>query len=53
MDRTPKLVAIIDDDEAMQNPLRDFLQRELLAELKDEECGVSSIFPQSRRRWPL
>jgi hypothetical protein len=43
------LVAIIDHDEAMQNSLRDFLEPELQAKLKDEECGVPIIFPESRR----
>jgi hypothetical protein len=37
MDRTSKLVAIIDDDEVMQDSLRDFPELELQAKLKDEE----------------
>jgi hypothetical protein len=49
MDPTSKLVAIIDDDEAMQNSPRDFLERELQAKLKDEECEVPIIFPESRK----
>jgi FixJ family two-component response regulator len=59
LDQTSKLIAIIDDDEAMQDSLRDLLEAaclivdvrmpkmsglELQAQLQEEECNVPIIF---------